>query len=166
MFEIIEDYSEPLDAIAIPRLQRLVKYWADKCAGRKMPSRDDIDPLEMVEHMGRLHLLDVLGPRHFRYRLYGSAITNPGVRDMTSHTTLDYANKNFGEMVTRHYQACVDQKSPIFHYVLAKLRRERYEYYRLTLPLSNDGETVNMLLVSPHRLHIPVPLPRQGSKPE
>jgi hypothetical protein len=141
------------------RLRRLHEYWDGKRGGRAMPSRADIEPLEMREHLGRMHLLDVLEPNLFRFRLYGSGVTNPNVKDMTGRTTQDYEDTVFGAVVTRHYQECVDEKAPVYHEVIGTLAGAPYEYIRLTLPLSNDGVDVDMLLVSPHRVRVSIGLP-------
>ncbi|MHA1599845.1 MAG: PAS domain-containing protein, partial [Alphaproteobacteria bacterium] len=79
MFHLVEDRREPPELISNDRLRRLLEYWRGKRGRRAMPSRTDIDPLELEEHLGRLHLLDVIGPNLFRFRLYGSTVTNPGV---------------------------------------------------------------------------------------
>ena len=159
MYCLIEDRREPLESIPEDRLRRLLAFWREKQAGRAMPSRADIDPFEMVEHLGRLHLLDVIGPNLFRFRLYGSRVTNPDVVDMTGRTTQEYADTAFADMITRHYQECVDEKAPVYHEVYGTLDDAAYDYCRLTLPLSRDGVAVDMLLVSPHRLSISIGLP-------
>lgn len=159
MFCLIEDRREPLESIPEERLRRLLAFWREKQVGRAMPSRADIDPFEMQEHLGRLHLLDVVGPNLFRFRLYGSGVTNPDVVDMTGRTTREYSNLAFGAVVTRHYQVCVDEKVPVYHEVYGTLGDAPYEYTRLTLPLSSDGMNVDMLLVSPHRMRISLDLP-------
>lgn len=158
-FVLIEDRAEALDAIAAPRLRRLLDYWSGACAGRAMPARADIDPLGLREHMGRIHMLEVLGPGRFRFRIYGSGMTNPDVRDMTGLTTDDYEDKAFGALVTRHYKSCVEAKAPVYHCVLGELDALPYEYARLTLPLSSDGTSVDMLLASAHRIRVSKPLP-------
>ncbi len=159
MFCLTEDRRQPLKSIANDRLRRLLKYWRGKRAGRAMPSRADIDPLELREHMGRMHLLDVIGPSLFRFRLYGSGVTNPNVRDMTGQTTQDYEDPAFGAVVTRHYQACVEARSPVYHEVFGTLGDVPYEYVRLTLPLSSNGVDVDKILTSPHRLRVSLKLP-------
>lgn len=159
LYYLIEDRREPPESISDDRLRRLHDYWCGKRGKRAMPSRADIDPLELKEHLGRLHLLDVIGPNRFRFRLYGSGVTNPGVVDMTGQTTRDYADAAFGAVVTRHYQACVDERAPVYHEVRGTLDDSPYEYTRLTLPLSNDGVSVDMLLASPHRLCVSLSLP-------
>jgi PAS domain len=43
-----------------PLLQRLYDYWDEKRRARAMPSRADIDPLEMAFILGYVSLVDVL----------------------------------------------------------------------------------------------------------
>jgi len=162
LFCLIEDRREPLESIPDDRLRRLLAFWHEKRVERTMPSRADIDPLELREHLGRLHLLDVIGPNLFRFRLYGSGVTNPDVADMTGRTTQDYADTVFGAVITRHYQMCVDEKAPVYHEVRGTLADVPYEYSRLTLPLSSDGVSVDMLLASPHRGRVSLNLPSRN----
>ena len=159
MFCLTEDRREPLESISNDRLRRLLEYWRGKRGGRAMPSRADIDPLELGEHLGRLHLLDVIEANLFRFRVYGSEVTNPNLVDMTGRTTQDYADATFGAVVTRHYQACVEERAPVYHEVDGTLGGAPYEYSRLTLPLSSDGVSVDMLLASPHRVRVSLGLP-------
>ena len=121
-----------------------------------MPSWEDMDPVHLREHLGRLHLLDVLGPGQFRFRVYGSDVKNPDAQDMTGLTTRDYATVPFGELVTRHYQACVEAREPVYHEVAGSLDGLPYHFRRLTLPLSSDGESVDKLLASPLPIRIVV----------
>lgn len=162
MFRLEVERREPLDAITDPRLRRLLTYWSDKCDGREMPARQNIDVLDLAEHLGRLNLLDVLGKNLFRFRIHGSAIANPDRRDLTGMTNNDYSDPTFRDLVTRHYQECVDERAPVYHYVLGSLNGDPFEYRRLTLPLSSDGETFDMLIASPVRLRVPAGLPQIG----
>ena len=54
----------------------LRSYWESKRAGRALPSRSDISPAQLKEHLGWVMILDVLpGERDFRYRLIGTLVT-------------------------------------------------------------------------------------------
>lgn len=161
MFSVIEERHRPLEAIDDARLRRLLAYWEEKRGTRPMPARPDINPIDLKEHLGHLHLLEVLGPGLFRFRVYGSEVSNPDVRDMTGRTSRDYEDRTFADLVTRHYQACVDVRRPLYHHVLGKLDGHPYESVRLSLPLSGDGTLVDMLLTSPVHRCVPVgPLSR------
>lgn len=162
MFGLISDRQLPIEALDDDRLVRLFDYWTRKKAGRPMPGRADIDPLELKEHMGQLHLIDVLGPEEFRYRIYGSRVTNPDLQDMTGKFASDYRDSAFASMTTRHYQICVDAEAPVFHHIVGEVKLHRYEYKRLCLPLSKTGTSVDMILASPIRMIVPNSLPHTG----
>ena len=162
MFRLVNDKQLPIDAVDHTRLVRLLDYWHTRCDGRRMPRRADIDPLDLREHIGRIHLIDVLGASSFRYRVYGSRITNPDLTDMTGKTTADYRDIAFGSVTTRHYQSCVEQRAPVYYHVLGDIDSSTFEFTRLVLPLSSTGTGVDMLISSPNRLIIPVGLPPTG----
>ncbi|HVM77585.1 MAG TPA: PAS domain-containing protein [Stellaceae bacterium] len=130
-----------------PALKVLYTYWLEKRRGQSMPSRRDIDTAEILANLGRVHLLEVEGPTTFRYRLYGSHVTNPDGTDMTGLTTRDYRDVDFGSLVTRHHAECVRERSPVCYEIRAKIGGDPYDYARLALPLSEDGERVDMILV-------------------
>lgn len=162
MFEIVSDRLIPANAIADERLRRLLEYWIALRGSRILPSWSEAILSELGEHLDRLHVLAYEGPGRFRFLRHGGGVTNPDVRDMTGLTTQDYRDKRFGGLVTRHYQECSDRRVPIYRHVVARLSGEPYEFYRLILPLSDDGLRVNILLASPGRITVPPSLPLPG----
>ena len=59
------------------RVIALYNYWVQRCAGRPMPRRADIDPVDMPEHLPGLLLIDVEGVSArglgiYRYRVVGT----------------------------------------------------------------------------------------------
>jgi hypothetical protein len=66
-------------------LQQLLEYWHSKREKRPMPSRDDIDPLELRFALGNVLLAEVLrgDSLRFRYRLWGSRLTLDYGTEMT-----------------------------------------------------------------------------------
>src|ERR1700730_16933829 len=61
------------DEIRVPKLVRLYDFWESKLNGRRYPSRDDIDPLELKFILGNIDLVEVAGdPVVFLFRLSGS----------------------------------------------------------------------------------------------
>src|SRR5689334_21825965 len=67
-----------------PRLARLHDYWIGKCAGRPLPSRADIEPLEMREWLGNLLLAEFFGDvEHYKVRLDGSNLIGHSGKDRT-----------------------------------------------------------------------------------
>src|SRR3546814_12310908 len=55
------------------KLRRLYEYWCSRCQGGALPSRRDIDPLDIPDLLPNLFLLDVIGDAEdFVFRLAGS----------------------------------------------------------------------------------------------
>lgn len=155
--------AERIDAADIPNaiLRHLHDYWAGQRGDRTMPSRLDLDLLEVRDNIGRMHVLDVEGPERFRYRLYGGRVTNPDRAEMTGRTTMDYDDKNFARMVTAHLQECVAAKAPICYRIDGAVDGHPYRYIRLVLPLSDDGTAVSTLLVGTQRIEVDPALERR-----
>ena len=113
-----------------------------------MPSRADIDPFELRDHLGYLFLLDVVGqPARFRYRLIGTHITATVGRDSTGRFVDEaYPNRD-GLDLTEFYRYLTDAKCPARnHGTVRWVDKEHKRYEAVTLPLSEDGERVNMFL--------------------
>ncbi len=142
-------------------LSEMFRYWDERRRGRAMPARADIDPFDLRTRLGRIHLLDVEGPDTFRYRVYGSRMTNPDARDMTGRTTRDYSDEAFGDMVTRHLAQCVAERGPVCHEIEGRLDADPYAYTRLALPLTGPDGEVAMILVGSVRRAIPVRVQRE-----
>ena len=54
------------------RIRGIYKYWDSKRQGRRMPSRADMDPVEISEYLSNVILVDVFyEPLWFRYWLVG-----------------------------------------------------------------------------------------------
>src|SRR5215469_11693694 len=95
------------DNLASP-LRELRDYWASKCAGRAMPRRADIDPLDLPpQHMPYLSIIEVLPDTDdFRFRLLGTGITGRMGRDSTGKTVREvYAAADRAEGLRRFRSA-------------------------------------------------------------
>jgi len=148
-------YSRPfeLDAslgFASPLLVDLLAYWDAKRGQRLMPSRADIDPTDAAlrKHIGFIVLVDVIGkPARFRFRLIGSKITEAVGRDSTGRWLDElYSPADYENMIVA-YRWLVQHRAPMR--IVGDLRhanREWLEMESLDLPLSSDGETVDVIL--------------------
>jgi hypothetical protein len=141
---------DPL-ALANPTLAFLRSYWESKRNGRAMPSRADIDPLEMKEHLGWLILADVLANyEDFRFRLVGTRVTDYFGRDITGKR-LSEAYAGFGPAALKMALA-VYRKVARDRIVLRTfgntgwLGEDFLDFEQLFLPLSEDGVRANMVM--------------------
>ena len=133
-------------------IQAINRYWDTKRAGRFAPRRADIDPAEITAHMPNLMLIDVLRDGDYRYRLIGTAFTDGKGKNATGKrlTEVFAAQPEVVRLFKARFGAGVGDRSPLFSagnvYWESKpdeLRLFECGYF----PLSDDGETVNMILM-------------------
>jgi hypothetical protein len=136
------------------RLERLYQHWLGKRRGRAMPSRADIDPLEIpTEIWPYTMLLDVVwenGVPRFRYRRVGDVFWRLAGREPTGLFIEDVLPEKAGyrRYVIGIYQEMVARRMAIYtenSFTLAGRGTEMLTR-RVSLPLSSDGEAVNMVL--------------------
>jgi hypothetical protein len=125
-----------------PATQILHDWWQSKRGDRPMPTRAELDPVELKAILADLVLIDVRpapdGEGHaFTYRLAGTEVDNRfGIR-LTGLTVDEIPFGDAGATIRQQYEAAIREKRPIFcrHHVV--VGGERYvEYERLVVPLS------------------------------
>lgn len=129
-----------------PVLVGALAYWRAKRGDRAMPSRRDIDPVELRSLLPHLQLIEIVADR-FRYRLIGTALVEAMGRDYTGRYPDDLFEGPRAKMITDVYEAVRARQEPMF-------LRSRYMTTkdidlvanRLYLPLAEDGRAVNMIL--------------------
>lgn len=133
-----------------PRLTGLYRYWESKRGERRMPARRDLRPEEMRPFLGYLVLVDVEPgtPPKFRFRLIGAEIAGAYGRDMTGLYVDDVQPLTYRNLLLRHYGRAAEVARPVLHRVkFMEWTGKTHELVRLILPLSDDNQTVNMLLM-------------------
>jgi hypothetical protein len=134
-----------------PALAFLQDYWTAKRGARALPSRSDISPAEMKAHIRAIVLVDVLPAfDDFRYRMIGSDVTEHMLSDATGKT-LREAFARYGPAATEGaiagYAYIARNKAILrLHGSAAWLNQPHLDFDSLHVPLSDDGETVNMIL--------------------
>jgi hypothetical protein len=130
-----------------PDLRRLHAYWTSKRQDRFAPRRRDIDPIDMVEVLPRIMLVDIeQDPLDFRYRLAGTGICTLHGTDPTGHRPRELRPAAYGALVDGHYREAVVRRAPMLHLIVLDTSDRSRAYARLLLPLSEDGERVTMLV--------------------
>lgn len=134
-----------------PTLAAVFAYWDGKRRGRSMPSRADISPPELKDHLGWIILLDVLPDlSDFRYRLIGTKVARYFRADGTGSTVAE-AFAPYGEGAVKGILA-IHRKTardcvPVVAYGEAAWLAEGYDNFAtIYLPLSDDGESCNKIL--------------------
>jgi hypothetical protein len=136
--------------IAHPRLRRLYEYWLAKRGERKMPSRADLDPLEMTFVIGNIILVDVVDgpPLGFRIRLHGTNLSQRVGFELTGKMLDELPETEFRELARESFTRAVTNAEPRHGRRDRVLDGRLAHYETIILPLSGDGENVDRLLVA------------------
>ncbi len=135
-------------AITAPELHALHEHWKSRCRGDRLPSPQQVDPLDLPRLMGILLTLDVhRDPLRFLYRYTGATlVTRTGLEVVGTYVDEhpDTAFRQIAQGVLtdiatrgRPYAAARDM------FIDGRLRR----YDMLALPLASDGQTVDRIII-------------------
>lgn len=136
-----------------PVLAAVYAYWKQKRGQRPMPTRADILPSELREHLGWIVMVDVTpGFEEFRYRLVGTLVNQYFLADATGKTIREafsaYAPNVASAVTAVHRKAARDKVVVRSHGASDWMGGGFEEFDALYLPLSDDGDTCNMLLTA------------------
>lgn len=142
--------SRPLASISAVDewLGQLLNFWGDARRGRRLPSNESLDSLEVLNvARGRAHIVDTASsnPAGYRFRVWG-AVNSYG---------RGFANRTLGEMPSGFmrddaiddYRRVVAGGTPSYHLIRLVEKNLSYSYARLLLPLAQDGRRVDRLVV-------------------
>jgi len=133
------------------RLDEAYDYWHGKRAGRAMPKRADIDPTEIVKLLPDVMLVDRLDHGRYRYRLIGTENTREhGVNATGRYLDEVLPGPDYRAHELGLYDECVRVRRALYSECLffppGQKEPERHTKV-LFMPLSADGERVNMIFV-------------------
>ncbi len=137
-----------MPVISNPKLRRLYDYWSTKRGDRRLPSRADLDPVEMAFIIGNVILIDVLEgtPPQFRIRLHGTNLAERVGYELTGKMLDDMPAPGFRELSRRTFAKAVRTREPVHSLNERVMDDQVHRYEVLVLPLSADGERIDMLL--------------------
>lgn len=116
-----------------------------------MPSRADIDPIEIPKLLPHVMLVERGDDGRYRYRLIGTENARAhGINATGRFLDEVLPGPDYAAHVLALYDECVDRRRALYSECLffSPARREPERHTKvLFLPLSPDGETVNMIFV-------------------
>jgi len=150
--EVFAAWSPDQLAGSHPSLQRLYQYWAAQRGNRSMPARSDIDPIDLKTLLPLLILIDVVpDPRRYVYRLVGTREVDMRGTDPTGRPIEEGYYGESAADTTYYLDRVVRTRQPVLYrgtYQPLSTRTQCEDV--LFLPLSRDGEAVNMIMVLGH----------------
>jgi hypothetical protein len=129
----------------------LLAYWDEKRRGAPMPRRRDVDPVEFRGFLGRINLVEIQAPsERFIFRVLGTRFPpRPGgPRDGQGISIIRPAI--YRDMFARQFGEGHTLCAPTLYANTFGFDGMSYSYVRLLLPLGEDRETADRLLLLSH----------------
>jgi len=139
------DIAAPTDLI----VSRIFAYWNRKRGQRRMPSRADIDPVELRALVEHITLYDVVEPgKLYRVRLVGGAIVDFVGRNATGKFAHESLAPDVAAQMIEVLTSVVVKRAPRFRAGTAYWRVDK-SYRRFEagfMPLSPDDDRVDKII--------------------
>lgn len=135
---------------ASKRIRLMYAYWRSKCRGDSPPRRADIDPAELPPNfLPHITIVEAVpDERRYVYRLVGTMEVEIRGRDPTGKSVIDAFFGPSVEDALRCYDAVVGTGRPFYDREPFSIAEGRFsDDEDLFLPLSEDGRTINRVLV-------------------
>lgn len=135
-----------------PIIKTALAAWEKARGGRAMPSRSDIDPLQLpATLLPHILLIDVeYEPRlRFRWRLIGTYITNILGRDSTGKYWDELYDEGVLTSLISGPNWVLQHQQPLRTTGAAPVSDKEFLHSEnVEMPLSNDGKTVDVIMVA------------------
>lgn len=152
LFSVLgKDRMLPKSDIPEP-LAGLLALWEERRRARRMPTRADLPTEDLRPWLGHLILLDVLANgADFRYRVYGTRLVDTFGVERTGATVGMLPAETRG-LALAEYATAYHEGRPRFVCFHRTIGTDSLPVAKLILPLSDDGQTANMLLAGVYLL--------------
>lgn len=131
-------------AISHPALRSLLDLWEIKRGSRQAPPRSDFSHEDLLPWFGHLMLLDCLDNNEYRYRLYGTALTQLFGFDLTGKL-VGASSDRIGAKPLDEYAKVVRIGAPVYVSRSSPSAREYLQVDKLALPLMEGGRVTKIL---------------------
>ena len=130
------------------KLQRLFTYWQDLGAGGRLPSRRDIDPVEIPDLLPNIFLLDVIGDAEdFVFRLAGTLVEDAFSMSLRGKSVAEIQRKAGTKIPVAHHIEVARGGGPRYREGnMLVSGRQHWKIKRLLLPLATDGRAIDVLM--------------------
>ncbi|MCW0236003.1 MAG: PAS domain-containing protein [Ferrovibrio sp.] len=145
----IAEHDDPQNRLDHPILRLLYVYWNGKRGQRIAPARSEIDPVDFRPAIGWVNLIDVsAGIEQFVMRVLGGRTETMFDLRPDFRTPADFDDPGFRAVALQDLGWAVEHGKPLRMFRDLQTPKRRYRYEGLVLPLSDDNQTVNMLLAA------------------
>jgi hypothetical protein len=155
--------DSPVPEGAHDDIRALYEYWCGLTPNGEMPGRQHFDPLDIPQLLPNIWLIEVhREPLRFWRRVVGSRIEEFAGRNLTKGWVAERLSEERLSGVYKNLTQVVDSGQPSWRRGKSMIYYEKgfTDLERLYLPMSSDGETVDMILAM--TVFYPLPLPNVG----
>ena len=130
------------------KLQRLFAYWQRLSGEGRLPSRHDIDPVEIPDLLPNIFLLDVVGDAEdFVFRLAGTLVEDAFSMSLRGKSVIEIQRQAGTDIPVVHHVEVARGGGPRYREgKMLVAGREHWKIKRLLLPLASDGKEVDVLM--------------------
>jgi hypothetical protein len=138
------------DAPSAEPLRQLAEYWRSKCSGAVLPSRQSIEPAEIVRHLPWIFMADVIeGGTDYRYRLLGTGIVSANYRDATGRSFRELYGADPAKLAGARlgFDQALATAAPVFTHGRAFWRPDwAFDHFESAFfPLATDGAAIDII---------------------
>lgn len=129
------------------KLAQALAYWQSKRQNGMLPSRRDIDVVDLRPLIGFMHLVDVVDAAggQFKFRLHGTRVRLG--QSFSENVVEKFSSKTMRDATIEDYQSVCFTGVPCYQHIVALVDFIQYSYSRLILPMASDGRTVDALMI-------------------
>lgn len=139
-------HSLPLSACTSDKLHAALAYWDRARGDRPMPARADILPEQMVAFLPQAMMVRVRhDPLELHWSVFGGNHAEGAGRDYTGRPVRDIHPPELAELAWAQYVEVVAAGVPMLHCMEVRVDA-LVRCTRISLPLADDGVTVDRLL--------------------
>lgn len=126
--------------------QQVYDFWLSAHRDDRLPRQCDLDLVSIPKLLPNCFIMDAIGDDRFRYRFVGTAIERHIGMPLTGKVMDEMRSGRLLETLTKLYGTT--QRTGRAGFVTTQMPTEMHDfmlYHRLSLPISDDGETVNKI---------------------
>ncbi len=134
--------------LALPCQREVFAYWSSLCGERRMPARDAFRPAKIIRRLPTISLIDVCGePARYRVRLAGTGLREVFGLELTGREIDELPIADQPGYWRGVYETVTASGRPAHGFAALSWRgRPNVVQAWLRLPMSDDGDRVNMVL--------------------
>jgi len=152
----------PVMTVDVPHMRAALDQWERARGDFLMPSEQSARPLSVESARADTALIDVLGdPLDFRIRHVGAAIIAAQGVDLTGRLMSTVDMSGYGALARAALADVLRDRAPAYHHLKFGGALGDHSYFRLLLPLSENGHDVATLWSVTHYYEGPWQPPRR-----